>query len=51
MVSGASKASAAAQVLQGKFDPVKYPAQLIKSISGKTIWYFDKAAAKELTID
>jgi 6-phosphogluconolactonase len=48
MVTGESKADAVHAVLEGPLEPQRYPAQLIQSVSGKTIWYLDQAAAKKL---
>jgi 6-phosphogluconolactonase len=48
LVTGANKASAVSAVLEGPFEPQRYPAQLIHCIDGKTIWYLDHAAAEEL---
>ena len=48
LVTGASKATAAWEVLEGKMEPERYPAQLIHSASGKTIWYLDQSAAQKL---
>ena len=48
LVTGAAKAHAVCEVLNGKTDALHYPAQLIHSLHGKTIWYLDKAAAAEL---
>lgn len=45
LVTGENKAPAVSAVLEGKFEPQRYPAQLINCIAGKTIWYLDKAAA------
>lgn len=48
LVSGQSKASAVWHVLQGAFDPQKFPAQLIHCVNNDNIWYFDSAAANLL---
>lgn len=48
LVDGANKATAIWEVLQGKTDPLHYPAQLIHSVHGKTYWYLDQAAAQKL---
>ncbi len=51
LVTGANKASAVRQTLQGSFEPEKYPAQLIECADkGKIIWWLDEAAAGELEI-
>ncbi len=48
-VSGAAKAPALQQVIEGKYDPTVYPAQVIQPLSGKLYWWVDEAAAKNLT--
>lgn len=48
MAVGANKAEAVWQILKGPHDPVQYPAQLIHSDSGKTVWYLDQAAASKV---
>lgn len=45
LVFGASKAPAVWQVLKGKTDQMKYPAQLIKPKNRNLYFYLDKAAA------
>lgn len=50
-MTGERKALAVWNVLEGKTDPVHYPAQLIHSNHGKTIWYLDHLAAKKLTVN
>lgn len=45
LVSGKNKASVLNDVLNGPFDPLNLPAQLIKPSSGNPIWLVDKAAA------
>lgn len=48
LVTGANKASAVSQVLEGSPDAQRYPAQLIHCVNNKTLWYLDKAAASKL---
>jgi len=48
LVAGASKANAVWQVVEGQKNPLLYPAQLIHSLYGKTIWYLDSFAARKL---
>lgn len=48
LVTGSDKAPAVAEVLEGKEDPLRYPAQLIQSLDGETIWYLDSFAADKL---
>ncbi|MEJ2448065.1 MAG: 6-phosphogluconolactonase, partial [Anaerolineales bacterium] len=45
LVSGAEKAGTLAQVLEGPFQPEKYPSQLFRD---KAIWLTDQQAASEL---
>ncbi len=51
LVSGENKKLAVWDVLEGPLLPEHYPAQLIQSLHGKTIWYLDKAAAGKLCLD
>ncbi len=46
LVTGANKALAVKQVLEGPRDPVKFPGQLI---THNVTWYLDALAASELT--
>jgi 6-phosphogluconolactonase len=48
LVSGAQKADAVGNILQGPSDPEQYPAQLVKPLSGETMWLMDRAAASRL---
>lgn len=49
MVIGKNKAKAASQVLEGEFNPLRFPAQLIHCIHQKTIWFLESQAASQLT--
>lgn len=49
LVTGADKATAVWEVLEGPRDPERYPAQLIHCVNGETIWYIASAAAAKLT--
>lgn len=49
MVSGEKKASVLKQVIEGKKDVEKLPAQSISPVYGELHWFLDKAAAKDLT--
>lgn len=49
LVTGKTKANAVADVFGDKINPILYPAQLIESVNGKTIWYLDKAAAVKIS--
>jgi 6-phosphogluconolactonase len=48
LVFGEKKANALYEVLEGERNFEKYPSQLIKPESGKTIWLVDEAAASRL---
>jgi 6-phosphogluconolactonase len=48
VVSGASKADVLAEVLQGPRDPLRYPAQLIRPLTGEVTWFVDRAASSKL---
>ncbi len=45
LVSGSDKASARKAVLEGRHDPERLPAQLIRPHAGELIWIIDEAAA------
>jgi 6-phosphogluconolactonase len=51
LVTGENKKTAVWEVLEGSPLPEQYPAQLIQSVHGKTIWYLDKSAAGKLCLD
>jgi 6-phosphogluconolactonase len=48
LVKGADKAETLRQVLQGEFQPEKYPSQNVKPVSGNLFWLVDWEAAKLL---
>jgi 6-phosphogluconolactonase len=48
LVTGANKEITVREVLEGPYDPIRYPAQLIQCVDGKTIWYLDRLAAEKL---
>lgn len=50
LVSGRAKAAILKDVLEGKYQPDKLPAQLIKPVQGKLLWMVDKAAASNLSL-
>jgi 6-phosphogluconolactonase len=50
LVSGKGKAPALKAVLEGPEDIDKYPAQLIKPVSGNLLWLVDAAAASEIIL-
>lgn len=49
LVSGAEKAMALKQVLNGKKNIELYPAQIIKPKKGKLYWWLDEAVAKNIS--
>jgi 6-phosphogluconolactonase len=46
---GAAKAEALAAVLEGPYQPLSYPAQIVAPRAGKLTWFVDRAAAARLT--
>jgi 6-phosphogluconolactonase len=48
LVSGANKAAAVRQILQGPPDPDQYPGQYVKPDRGEVVWLLDQAAASAL---
>lgn len=51
LVSGADKAQALENVLEGAYQPSKLPAQLIRPAGIHPLWLVDKAASHKLTIN
>ena len=49
LVAGKDKADAVQAVLEGSFQPNRYPAQLIQPSGGELIWLLDRSAGKHLT--
>jgi len=49
VVSGLDKSTAVHAVLEGPFQPQKYPAQSINPVQGDLVWLLDQAAASQLT--
>jgi 6-phosphogluconolactonase len=49
LVFGEKKADALREVLEGEYNPDKYPAQLIQPTDGQVIWLTDEFAATKLT--
>ena len=45
LISGAGKASVLEEVLEGKFQPEKFPSQFINPATGKLIWLIETSAA------
>lgn len=48
LVSGADKAEAVQQIIEESFDPLIYPAQVIKPAPGELHWFLDESAASRL---
>jgi 6-phosphogluconolactonase len=48
MVQGKTKAAVLKEVMEGSYNPTKYPAQIIKPVNGELYWFVDQAAASEL---
>ena len=48
LVEGEKKAAVLKEVLEGKNNPTKYPAQIIKPLNGDLHWFLDEGAAKDL---
>lgn len=51
LVTGEKKAAAVTAVLQGAFDPQKWPIQRIQPTAGQAIWLLDQAAARYVSRD
>ncbi len=49
LVSGEGKAPALKEVLEGDFDPCRYPAQLLRRAGANVTWLIDEAAGSLLT--
>jgi len=45
LVSGNSKSEALREVIEGEYNPNKYPSQKIKLINGNLLWFVDETAA------
>ncbi|HTL08638.1 MAG TPA: 6-phosphogluconolactonase [Chitinophagaceae bacterium] len=48
LVTGPGKAAALQEVIEGDYNPDKYPSQVIKPVLGEVYWFVDKAAASML---
>jgi 6-phosphogluconolactonase len=48
LVAGSNKASVLADVLQGSRDAKRWPAQLIRPLTGEVTWFVDRAASASL---
>jgi 6-phosphogluconolactonase len=51
LVSGADKASALQNVLEGAYQPQEYPAQLIRPTGEQLLWLVDRAASRKLAME
>lgn len=49
LVSGGGKAPALKEVIEGAFDPISYPAQILRMSRGNVTWLVDEAAASLLS--
>ncbi len=50
LVAGSEKADALHAVLEGKYQPDEYPAQIVRPTNGEVVWMLDKAAAQKLHV-
>lgn len=48
LVSGGDKAETLREVLEGPYEPDRFPSQVIRPTQGKLTWLVDQAAAREL---
>lgn len=48
LVSGSEKSAALQHVISGRYDPARYPAQVIRPLNGELYWFVDKPAASGL---
>jgi 6-phosphogluconolactonase len=48
MTHGAGKAPALKRIFSDPYDPLKAPAQILKTCADRTVWLVDKAAAKDI---
>jgi 6-phosphogluconolactonase len=49
LISGAGKAEAFQQVIEGDFQPDVFPSQIVQPLEGTLTWLVDEAAASLLT--
>ncbi len=47
LISGSNKATALSNVLHKKYDPLTYPSQIIKPVTGELHWFTDEAAMND----
>lgn len=48
-VAGGEKAQAVREVLEGNYDPARYPSQIIQPVDGALTWMLDRQAARLLS--
>lgn len=48
MVDGSKKSEVLKKVIQGKYNPLELPAQIIQPVHGELYWFLDEEAAKSL---
>jgi 6-phosphogluconolactonase len=48
LVTGREKAKALHEVLEGKYQPERFPSQLIRANKGSVLWLVDREAATML---
>jgi 6-phosphogluconolactonase len=51
LATGEKKSATLQEVLDGDYNPKKFPSQIIKPINGQLHWFVDGAAAADLTIE
>ena len=49
LTAGSNKATTLKQIVEGEYNPLKYPSQLIHPQNSELYWFIDKEAAKELS--
>lgn len=50
MITGAEKAPALKEVLEGEYNPELYPAQIVKPVNGNISWLLDEGVASQLSL-
>ncbi|PWT75281.1 MAG: 6-phosphogluconolactonase [Bacteroidetes bacterium] len=50
LATGSNKAHALKEVLEGNYNPDKYPSQVIRPVDGKVFWFVDEPAAEGLSV-
>jgi 6-phosphogluconolactonase len=51
LVFGKSKANTLMEVIEGNYDPDKYPAQLLRNAANEVIWILDTQSAAKLSVN